>query len=68
MFYMLRKNYKYMVTKFVFNAILNHVGFSWIIETNQQLNYVIYEHNQDWLTNGHWYNTSIFYKITQNIV
>ena len=36
-------NYKDMVTKFVLNSVLHHVGLSWIIETNQQLEYYIYE-------------------------
>ena len=30
-------NYKDMVTKLVLNTVLYHVGFLWIIESNQQL-------------------------------
>ena len=52
-----------MVTKFVLNTLLQNVGFSWIIETKQRLEYDIYEHNSDLLTNGPWYNTSIFFKL-----
>ena len=53
------KNYKYMVTKFVLNSVSQHVGLSWIIETNQQLEYDIYKHNPNWITDGPWYNTYI---------
>ena len=34
-------NYKYIINKFVLNKMLHHVGMSWIIETNQQLEYDI---------------------------
>ena len=37
--YTINTNYKYIVTVFVFNTLLHHVGMSWIIETNEQLNY-----------------------------
>ena len=36
---------------------------SWIIETNQQLEYDIEKHNPDWITGGPWYNTSICKKL-----
>ena len=29
-------NYKDIITKCLLNKILNHVGMSWIVETNQQ--------------------------------
>ena len=47
------------VTKFVLNKVLQHVGLSWIIETNQQLEYDIHKHNPNWITDGPWYNTYI---------
>ena len=53
------KNYKYIVTKFVLDSVLHHVGLSWIIERNQKFQYDIYEHNVDWLRNCPWYNTPI---------
>ena len=40
-------NNKDMVTKFVLNSVLQPVSLSGIIETNQQLEYDIYEHNPD---------------------
>ena len=56
------KNTKFdeMITKFVLNAILNHVGMSWIISSNKEMKHEIDENNhQDWLNKGTWYNTSI---------
>ena len=52
-----------MITKFVLNEILNHVGMSWIISSNKEMKYEIDENNhQDWLNKGPWYNTSICLK------
>ena len=31
------KNYKYIITSFVLNTVLYHVGMSWIIEANKNL-------------------------------
>ena len=53
-------NYKDIITLFVFNTLLHHVGMSWIIEANEQLKYDMYKHNSDWITGFHWYNTYIF--------
>ena len=52
-----------MVTKFVLNTVLQHIGLSWIIESNQKFEYDIDKHNTYWLTNGPWYNTSICTKL-----
>ena len=49
-----------IITKFVLNAILNHVGMSWIICFNKEMKYEIYEsNNQYWLNKGPGYNTAI---------
>ena len=49
-----------MVTKFVLDTILHHVGMSWIISSNDEMKYKIDKLNhQDWLNKGPWYNTSI---------
>ena len=49
-----------MITKFVLNAILHHVGMSWIISSNDETKYEIDERNhQYWLNKGPWYNTEI---------
>ena len=45
-------DYKYVITKFVLDKMLNHVGMSWRIETNQQLKYDIDKHNTDRITCG----------------
>ena len=52
-------NQKDIITSFVLNTWLHHVGMSWIIETHEKLKYGKYKHNQDWITGGPRYNTSI---------
>ena len=57
-----------MISKSVLNAILHHVGMSWIISTNKEMNYEIGENNhQDWLDKGPWYNTYICLKLHGSI-
>ena len=52
--------YDEIITKFVLNEILHHVGMSWIISSNQEMEYVMDKKNhQDWLNKGTWYNTPI---------
>ena len=49
-----------MITKFVLNEILNHVGLSWIICSNEKMKYEMNESNHpDWLNKGPWYNKAI---------
>ena len=49
-----------MITKFVLNAILHHVGMSWIICSNEEILYEMGKSNhRDWLNKGLWYNTAI---------
>ena len=51
---------KEMITNFVLNAILHHVGISWIIRSNEEIKYDMDENNhQNWLNKGPWYNTDI---------
>ena len=52
-----------MVTKFMLNTVLQHVGLSWIIDSNQQLEYDMDQNNLDWSKNVSWYNTSICAKL-----
>ena len=52
-----------MITKLVLDTVLHHVSMSWIVETNQQLDYDIDNHNPDWITDGPWYNTYICTKL-----
>ena len=43
----------------MFNAVLHHVGMSWIIETNKTFEYDMGKHHSDWITGVTWYNTFI---------
>ena len=44
--------------------MLHHVGMSWIISSNQEMEYEMDQTNhQDWLNKGPWYNTSICLKL-----
>ena len=53
-----------IITKFVLNEILRHVGMSWIISSNRKMEYEMDENNHlDWLNRGPWYNTSICFKL-----
>ena len=49
-----------MITKFVLNAILHHMGMSWIICSNNEILYETEEKDHPNLFNkGPWYNTAI---------
>ena len=49
-----------MITKFVLNAILHHVGMLWIISSNEEMKYEMDKKNhQYWLFKGPWYNKDI---------
>ena len=53
-----------MITKFVLNKTLHHVGMSWIISSNKEMKYEIGEHNnQDCFNICPWYNAYIFLKL-----
>ena len=54
-----------IITKFVLNAILHHVGISWIISSNKEINYEIKTESNhlDWLNKGPWYNRNICSKL-----
>ena len=53
--YLKNSTFDEMITKFVLNAILYHVGMPWIISSNEEMNYEIDEKNhQDWLNKGPW--------------
>ena len=54
------KTVKEIITKFVLNIVLYHVGLSWIIYANKQMKYDIKENNHpDWLNKGPPNNTAI---------
>ena len=53
-----------IITEFVLNSILHHVGMSWITSSNKKMKYNMDENNhQDWFNKGTWYNTSIYLKL-----
>ena len=51
--------YQDIITTYVLNTMLHHVGMLWIIETHEQLKYDIDKHNLEWITGDLWYNTYI---------
>ena len=55
--------YQDIITNFVFNKMLHHVGMLQIIETHEQLQYDMDKHNSERMTGGPWYNTYIFKKL-----
>ena len=45
--------YDEIFTKFLLNAMLHHVGMSWIISSNKEMEYEMNRTNhQDWLNKG----------------
>ena len=55
--------YQYIITTFLLNTMLHHVGMLCIIETHEQLQYDMEEQNLEWMTVGQWYNTSTCKKL-----
>ena len=57
--------YDEVITKFLLNAMLHHVGMSWIIRSNKEMDYDKYTNtnNLDWFNTGSWYNKNIFSKL-----
>ena len=53
----MNSNYNDIITSFVLNTVLHHIGMSWIIETHEQLKYYMEKQNPDRITDGTWYNT-----------
>ena len=57
--------YDEVITKFVLNLMLHHVGMSWIIISNQEMDYdmTIKSNHLYWLNKGPWYNKNICSKL-----
>ena len=55
--------YQDIITTFVLNTMLHHVGILWIIETHEKLQYDMDKHNSECMTGGHWYNIYICKKL-----
>ena len=59
----LENDYQEIITTFVLNTMLHHVGMIWIIENHEYLKYDTEIQNSDWMTVVPWYNTYIFKKL-----
>ena len=58
--YLINSTLEEMISKFVLNEILYHVGMSWIICSSEKIKYEMEESNHtDWLNKVPWYNTAI---------
>ena len=57
--YLKDKTVQEMITQFVLNKVLHHVGLSWIIYSKNHMKNDTKENNPDWLNNGPRYNTAI---------
>ena len=63
-FYIRNSTIEEMITKFLLNSILHHVGMSWIICSNKEMKYEVDEINHlYWLNKFPWYNTDICSKL-----
>ena len=60
---LLENDYQEIITTFVLNTMLHHIGMIWIIENNEDLKYYMDIKNSDWMTGGPWYNTYICKKL-----
>ena len=47
------------IAPFVSNIVFEHVGLTWIINTNQELNFYFQHPCTSWILNGPLYNTMI---------
>ena len=59
--------YQDIITSFLLNTMLHHVGMLWIIEAHEKLQYDMDKHDSDWMTSGTWYDTSDWKKLYGNL-
>ena len=59
--------YQDIITTFILNKMLHHVGMLWIIENHEQSKYDMEIQNSDWITCGTCYNTYISKKLHGNV-
>ena len=54
--------YDQVITEFLLNAMLHHVGMSWIIISNKKMDYDKYTNSNhlDWFNTGPWYKKYMF--------
>ena len=46
--------YQEIITKFLLNTMLHHVGMLWIVENHEELKYNMDIQNSGWSTGGPW--------------
>ena len=56
---LLETDYQEIITTFILNTMLHHVGMIWIIENLEDSKYDMELQNSDWMTGGPCYNTYI---------
>ena len=57
--------YDEVITKFVLNAMLHHVGMSWTISSKKEMDYDNFTNskNLEWFDTGPWHNKNICSKL-----
>ena len=57
--------YDEVITQFVLNAMLHHVGMSWIISSKKKMDYDNFTNSKklEWFDTGPWYNKNICSKL-----
>ena len=65
---MMNTKYQYIITTFVLDTMLHHVGMLCIIETHEHSQYDMDKHNSGWMSGGFWYNISIGKKSHGNVI
>ena len=60
-------NHQDIITTFLLNTMLQHVGMLCLIENQEHLTYDMDIQNSDWMTGGPWYKSSICKKLHENI-
>ena len=59
--YSLEEFYDKIITPFVMNSMLHHVGMSWIISSTKEMDYYNFTNSKNlgWFDTGPWHNTNI---------
>ena len=63
---LLETDYQEIITTFVLNTMLHHVGMIWMIENHEDFKHGMKIQSSYWMTVGPWYNTSICKKLHGN--
>ena len=63
----LETDYQEIITSFLLNTVLHHVGMIQMIENYEDLKYDMESQNSYWMTGGPWYKTSICKKLNGKV-